>query len=69
MTLAQFKPNDTTGPEHEDLFFNSHITGPQGARYELFRQSHHTNEDVAKAKRYLKRNFDVVSICVIKETK
>lgn len=69
MTFAQFKPTDTTGPEHEDLFFNSYITGPQGARYELFRQSHHTNEDVEKAKRYLKRNFDVVSIRVIKETK
>ena len=69
MTLAEFKPHDATGGEHEDLFFNSHITGPQGARYELFRQTHHTDADVEKAKRYLKRNFDVVSIRVIKETK
>lgn len=69
MTLAQFKPHDTTGEAHEDMFFNSYTTGPQGARYELFRQKHHTNADVEKAKRYLKRNFDVVSISVIKETK
>jgi hypothetical protein len=69
MTLAEFKPQDTTGEAYEDMFFRSYITGPQGARYELFHQKHHTNEDVEKAKRYLKRNFDVVSISVIKETK
>jgi len=53
--------------EKEDMLFSSYLTGPQGARYELLREKHHTNDDVNRAKTYLKRNFDVVKIYIIKE--
>lgn len=68
MTLDQFFPTDSTGPDDNHLLFRSYATGPQGMRYELFREKHHTDEDVSKAKVYLKRNFDVVSIHIIKES-
>lgn len=54
MTLKEFRPSDSTGEKESDM---------------LFREEHHTSEDVKRAKAYLRRNFDVVSIEVIKETK
>lgn len=68
MTLKDFRPMDCTGPEHEDMYFRSHATGPQGMRYELFREEHHTHEDIERARKYLNTNFDVVSIDVVNET-
>lgn len=68
MTWKEFNPQGSTGPERTDFVYRSDVTGPQGARYELLREKHHTGADVARAKRYLRRNFDVVSINVIKET-
>jgi len=46
------------------VVFESWITGPQGARFVLFREPHHTLEDIRGARRYLRRNHDVVSISV-----
>lgn len=69
MTLEQFCPTDATGEKDSDMLFRFYLTGPQGARYELFRESHHTDEDVTNTKAYLKRHFDVVKIEVIKESK
>ena len=69
MTLNEFKPSGATGGEVEDMFHDYHVTGPQGARYELFQEPHHTKEDIKKAKAYLNRNFDVVKITMVKETK
>jgi hypothetical protein len=68
MTLKQFKPHDATGPNEQDMLFRSYVTGPQGSRFELLQELHHTNEDIKRAKQYLKTNFDVVSIDLIKET-
>jgi len=68
MTLKEFKPEGATGPEHEDFFYRSSVTGPDGAHYELFREEQHTDEDIKRAKTYLRNNFDVVSIHLIKET-
>ena len=65
MTLKEFRPMDTTGPNHEDMYFRSYATGPQGQRYELFREKHHTDEDVERCKKYLRANLDVVSIVEI----
>jgi hypothetical protein len=64
---TDFRPTGTTGPHHHDMLYSSYVTGPQGARYELLKEKHHTAEDVKKAKAYLKANFDVVSIKVINE--
>lgn len=70
MTVKEFNPIGVTGTgEPEDMFYNMHITGPQGARYELLKESHHTKEDINKAKAWLRHNFDVVKITIIKETK
>lgn len=70
MTLKEFRPEGTTGEgDHNDMFYNSHVTGPQGARFELFQEEHHTKDDIKDAKSWLKRSFDVVKINIIKETK
>ena len=74
-TGDQFKPEgvatdrDLTGlPDEETrnvLFYRSSITGPQGARYELLREKYHTGKDVEDAKKYIRHNFDVVSISIL----
>lgn len=69
ITLEKFKPHGSTGPETEDMFWKEHITGPQGARYELFVETHHSKADIKKAEAYLKRSFDVVKIYLIYEKK
>ena len=38
------------------------LAGPAGAWFVLFREKHHTTEDMKKATQYLKRNRDVVSL-------
>lgn len=68
MTVAEFRPTDSTGPEDKDMLFRSYVTGPQGARFELLKEIHHTEDDIKKAKKYLRLNFDVVSIHIINET-
>ncbi len=77
ITLKEFRPHGVTSSsgaaiitdeqaKHE-LFFRSYTTGPDGARYELLREKHHTAQDVHNAKNYLYKNFDVVSIDVLTE--
>lgn len=63
MNFQEFKPHGSTGTLVTDIFYRS-----QGSHYEILREPHHTNADVDAAKMYLYRNFDVVSITVIKET-
>jgi hypothetical protein len=58
-------PENTTGPEENDCFYRSDITGPDGAHFELLREEHHTSADIKAARNYLKQNFDVVSITMI----
>ena len=78
MTLKEFKPEGVTEIASDctcaalldkRMFYAFELAGPQGARYWLFKEKHHRTEDIVKAKRYLKRNFDVVNIQIIKETK
>lgn len=69
MTLKEFKPVGVTGTgEIEDMFYKNEFSGPDGAHYYLLREEHHTDEDVKIAKAYLRNNFDVLSIQIIKET-
>lgn len=69
MNWKEFNPTDSTGPNDNDFLFRSDVTGPQGARFELLKESHHTGKDLKKAIQYIRQNFDVVHIKVIKETK
>jgi len=39
----------------------------RGGYFELLKESHHTDEDVKNAERWLRKNHDVVSIKVFKE--
>lgn len=65
-TLQEFKPHGATGDgEERDMFYHEELTGPQGMRYHLFVEHHHTSEDIERAKAYLKRNFDVVKIYLV----
>jgi hypothetical protein len=57
----------STGGSSADLLYRSYYDGPQGAKFELLREIHHTPEDVKKAKAFLRANFDVVSISVVEE--
>lgn len=68
MKWQEFKAQDSTGPNDTDFLFRSYNTGPQGARFELLKEAHHTGEDLKKAISYIKRNFDFVKITVINET-
>ena len=47
------------------LFYQEELT-PQGGRFELFREPQHTDDDVNKAKNWLRHNHDVVGIKVVK---
>lgn len=68
MSYIEFNAEGSTGAEQSDMLYRSHITGPAGAHYELFKETHHTDEDIKRAKQYLRNNFDVVSIHLINET-
>lgn len=68
MTFKEFKPEGVTGPEHEDMFYRNYTTGPDGAHYELLKEAQHIDEDIKRAKQYLRNNFDPVSIHLINET-
>lgn len=57
-----------TGEEDVDLLYRSYVEGPQGAKFELVKELHHTSKDVKAAKAHLRRNFDVVSIAVVDES-
>lgn len=50
-------------------FYKEYTIGPQGSRFEIFKEKHHSDLDIKMAKRWLKNNLDVVSIDVINETK
>ncbi len=69
MTLKEFHPEGSTGEDDGDMFYRLYVTGPQGAHYELWKEIHQRKEDLNRAEAYLRRNFDVVSIKVINETK
>lgn len=64
------KADGVTGiGEHYDMLYSMHLTGPQGARFTLFKERSHTKEDLDRAKRYLKATQDVVRIYVVEEKK
>jgi len=46
--------------------YNWYLTGPQGARYELHPEKHHTKEDINIAKSYLNIEHDAVKIYIIR---
>lgn len=50
--LGDVTPNGVT--------FNWHLSGPGGARFELLREPHHTDEQIEQAKRELRDQRDVV---------
>jgi len=50
-------------------FYKEYLTGPQGGRYEIFKEQHHSVDDINRAKQWLRNNLDVVSIEVINESK
>lgn len=61
------RPEGVTGTgEGEDMLFHSDINSPDGATFTLFVEKHHTKEDVERAKRWLKKNRDVVRIILWK---
>lgn len=62
-----FRIHGSTGGERDDMLFSSATTSKDGAHYTLLVEYHHTSLDIERAKRYLKRNFDVASISTVKE--
>lgn len=79
MTLKEFDPVGVTELPYycecdslldKRMFYASELAGPEGARFWLFKEKHHREEDIKVATRYLKRSFDVVGrIKIIKEKK
>lgn len=71
IVMREFRPEGVTGNANVDmkgcLFYRSYITGPQGAHYELLKEENHDDEDIRIAKRYIKKNFDSVSVKIITE--
>jgi len=48
------------------IAFTQDIAGIHGARFVLFTEKHHSEDDVEQAKKYIRDNRDVVSISVAK---
>lgn len=44
--------------------FTSQLSGPDGAFFTLFRESHHSTKDIESAKAYLRRSDDVTGFKV-----
>ena len=62
-TVKEFSPDGVTGNGNpEDMFYKYELSGPDGARFWLLLEDHHTKEDQARAKSYLRNNFDVTKI-------
>lgn len=68
MTLKDLRPNGSTGGDIKDMLYREDLHGSHGCAYILFREEHHTDEDVKKAKAWLRYHHDVVSINIVKET-
>jgi len=57
------------GVTDNGIKYDSYVTGPQGARFELFVHEGHSSEQIEAAKRQLKREQDVVKFYLIRKTK
>ncbi|TXG80311.1 MAG: hypothetical protein E6R13_08265 [Spirochaetes bacterium] len=67
LTLKELKSNGATGGDIHDMLYREDLAGPKGCAYQLLRESHHTDEDIKKAKAWLYYNHDVVSITIVRE--
>ena len=54
-----------TGCKDSDLFYSEQLYSSNGMHFTLFKQDHHTSEDVKKAKKWLRNNRDVCGIQTI----
>lgn len=62
-------PNDVLEEDFKRfLLYSFDINGPDGAHYQIFKEPHHTKQDVQKAKNYIRQNFDPLSITIINQT-
>lgn len=55
----------TDGPPR-GLWYSWELSGADGAHYTLFREPHHTDEDVARAKARCREQFDVTGFSIIR---
>jgi hypothetical protein len=74
MTLKEFRPEGVTQINQsytcdalldKRMFYTSELAGQEGARFWLFKEKHHTAEDIEIARRYLKAQRDVVGFIEI----
>lgn len=68
MTVKELRPNGATGEKDSDMLYREDLAGPNGCAYVLLREKHHTDEDVQRARQWLRYHHDVVSITIVKET-
>lgn len=69
MTFDEFNSEGCTGKgDHTDMLFRSHLYGPDGAFFELLKERHHTDEDVAKAKDWIRYNRDCTGFNILHHT-
>ena len=68
-----FNPHNVTMFHHEaggcidyDMFYREYLH-PNGATYELLVEKQHTKDHIKQAKKWLKRNLDVVKIELVRE--
>lgn len=59
-------PIEATEEARRILFYRMGIS-IQGGHFELFKETHHTDEDVKNAKMWLRKNHDVVDIKIVQE--
>lgn len=64
-SIKSSNPEKSKEEAKKILFYQEELT-PQGGRFQLFRETQHTDEDVNKAKNWLRHNHDVVGIKVVK---
>ena len=60
--LARLKKNGETSPE--GVVYDWWVESSQGAGFAIYREPHHSDADIALAKRHLQNARDVVSLVV-----
>jgi len=66
-TIKTFGATGNTGESKNDMLFHESTSGPHGGYFQILQEAHHTKEDLARAKLWLRKNHDVNHITVVHE--
>ena len=62
----RWQATNKTPQQHGGVVFDDRLAGPGGVEMALFREYHHSDDDIRATKRYLRNQRDVVCFVIIK---